>query len=217
MLRLLQIIVIVLITASFILQMLSLLGNFNGLRSVYIARIHLNYPSNTGGGLFDGFFGGLENTIPNYFSLALFIICQEINSSETICTPPSFGFRYDSTGVDRTGILQVLQRQFPSSLQSSVAAIQKAVIAFLFCLATFIAQIIVYNYMQNAIRGLMSSSLGRYIDDLVVLSTNKGPAIWLSMVAFICLFIATVLIFFTACCGRRRKRGTEDAYEMDRV
>ncbi|KAI8348461.1 hypothetical protein EDC96DRAFT_312360 [Choanephora cucurbitarum] len=261
MLRTLQVIAIVLITASFILQMLTLLGNFRGLRSVYIARIILNYPSSSGSNIFDGFFGGLQNSVPNYFTLGLFVICQEINSDETICSPSSFGFRYDSDGVDRTGILQVLQNQIPSSLQTTVSSVQKgvfipsvvicfvlwcyailclfllsrrdsrsigcinrvliillALIAFLFCLATFVAQMIVYNLLKSSVQSLMTGSFGGLIDNLVVLTTERGRSIWLSLAAFIALFIAFVLICITSCpCGRRRKRGTEDAYEMGRV
>ncbi|OBZ89941.1 hypothetical protein A0J61_02005 [Choanephora cucurbitarum] len=253
MLRTLQVIAIVLITASFILQMLTLLGNFRGLRSVYIARIILNYPSSSGSNIFDGFFGGLQNSVPNYFTLALFVVCQEINSDETICSPSSFGFRY--------GILQVLQNQIPSSLQTTISSVQKgvfipsvvicfvlwcyailclfllsrrdsrsigcinrvliillALIAFLFCLATFVAQMIVYNLLQSGVQSLMTGSFGSLIDNLVVLTTERGRSIWLSLAAFIALFIAFILICITSCpCGRRRKRGTEDAYEMSRV
>ncbi|KAI8352069.1 hypothetical protein BD560DRAFT_409047 [Blakeslea trispora] len=261
MLRTLQVIAILLITASFILQMLTLLGNFRGLRSVYIARIILNYPSNATNSIFDGFFGGLQNTIPNFFTVALFVICQEINADETICSPSSFGFRYDSDGVDRTGILQVLQNQIPSTIQNAVSSVQKgvfipsvvicfalwcyailclfflsrrnngslgcinrvliillALVAFLFCLATFIAQMIVYNLLQSGVQQLMTGSFGNLIDNLVVLSTERGRSIWLSLAAFIALFIAFILICITSCpCGKRRKRGTEDEYEMGRV
>ena len=99
-----------------------------------------------------------------------------------------------------------------------VLIILLALIAFLFCLATFVAQMIVYNLLQSGVQSLMTGSFGSLIDNLVVLTTERGRSIWLSLAAFIALFIAFILICITSCpCGRRRKRGTEDAYEMSRV
>lgn len=91
------IIVTVLILASLILQILALLGNFSGLRSVYIARLELTNPPSDGG-FFDDLLDKATNTIsdrlPDYFTLALFIACEGKSTNETVCTPPTFGYHY---------------------------------------------------------------------------------------------------------------------------
>lgn len=100
MLKAIQIVITLLIVASLILQILVLLGNYRGLRNVNIIRVELNNPAATTGS--NGFFGGLldkfqdtvDGQIPDFITIALFIICQGDKERETVCTPATFGFRY---------------------------------------------------------------------------------------------------------------------------
>lgn len=93
------IIIFLFILAAFILQMISIFANFNGLRSVYIARIDLDAPSNNNDG---GILGSIWNSadsilggsIPDYLTLGLFVICEGTEPDQTTCTPPSLGFDY---------------------------------------------------------------------------------------------------------------------------
>jgi hypothetical protein len=101
MLKLLQTIITLLILASFILQILVILGNFSGLRNVNILRVELNNPPSTGGifgGLVDSINNKIDSGIPDYVTMALLVICEgntgNNNSTTTNCSPPSFGFRY---------------------------------------------------------------------------------------------------------------------------
>lgn len=95
--KVIHIIITVLILASLILQILALLGNFSGLRSVYIARLDLSNSPSSGGFLndiFDKATNVLSDNIPDYFTLALFIACEGKSSNETVCTPATFGYNY---------------------------------------------------------------------------------------------------------------------------
>lgn len=92
------ILVVLFTIASFILQMISLLANFNGLRSVYIARIDFSTSMGDGGilsNIWDTTKNSiLGNVIPEYFTVGLFVICEGTSSNATTCTPPSLGFNY---------------------------------------------------------------------------------------------------------------------------
>lgn len=93
-------------------------------------------------------------------------------------------------------------------------------IAFLFCLATFVIQIVVYNMLKSGINKVKSSLFGGLIDDVVIIDTKSGPSIWMSLAAFICLFFVTVLLCVSVCCiggGRSRRTREDNSYEMDRV
>jgi len=94
-------------------------------------------------------------------------------------------------------------------------------IAFLFCLATFIIQIVIYNMLKSGVNKVKSSLFGGLIDDVVIIDTKTGPSIWMSLAAFICLFFVTVLLCVSVCCiggGRSRRTGEEgNSYEMNRV
>jgi hypothetical protein len=92
MLKIIQITITLLIIASFILQILVLLGNFTGLRSVNIVRIELE-------DTFGDILASVQDVaigIPNFLTVALFVICEGNDNSETGCSPPSFGYRYNS-------------------------------------------------------------------------------------------------------------------------
>ena len=101
MLRIIQILITLLILASFILQILVILGNFSGLKNVNIIKVELSDPASSG-----GFFGGLVDSInnkideglPDYFTLALLKICEgntlKNGTTTSNCSPPSLGFRY---------------------------------------------------------------------------------------------------------------------------
>jgi hypothetical protein len=97
MLKIIQIIITLLIVASFILQILVILGNFNGLRSVNIARIELEDSASNGmlGDILDAA-QGIAAGIPSFLTVALFVVCEGSSSNETVCSPPSFGYRYSS-------------------------------------------------------------------------------------------------------------------------
>lgn len=99
---LLQGITALFILASLTLQILVILGNFNGLKNVNILKVDLSNPGNTSDdGLFDGIFNTVKNTlddnvIPNYLTMSLFKVCEGLNSGEN-CSPTSFGFRYSKS------------------------------------------------------------------------------------------------------------------------
>ncbi|KAK4511102.1 uncharacterized protein ATC70_012313 [Mucor velutinosus] len=258
--KVIHIIVTVLILASLILQILALLGNFNGLRSVYIARLELTNPPSSGG-FFDDLLDKATNTIsdrlPDYFTLALFIACEGKSTNETVCTPPAFGYHYNTTGI-----LQTVQNQIPDWVHKALTGIQGGVfipsvifcfillcyslyhqfsghrakhshgwcrkimiflvpaIAFLFCLATFVIQIVIYNMLKSGANKVKSNLFGGLIDDVVIIDTKSGPSIWMSLAAFICLFFVTILLCVSVCCiggGRSRRTRQDNSYEMDRV
>ena len=97
--KVINIVVTALILASLILQILVLLGNFSGLRSVYIARLDLSNPSSSGGFLndiLDKATNVLSDNIPDYFTLALFVACEGKSSNEIVCTPATFGYNYST-------------------------------------------------------------------------------------------------------------------------
>lgn len=99
--KILQTLITLLIIASLILQILVLLGNFNGLRSVNIVRVMLENTTSTGsGGILSGIFSAAQNVaagIPNYLTVALFVVCEGRNDhSSMVCSPASFGYRYSS-------------------------------------------------------------------------------------------------------------------------
>lgn len=101
MLKIVQGVITLLILASFILQILVILGNFSGLRNVNIIRAELNNPASTGGffgGLVDSINNKIDSGLPDYVTMALLVICEgntgSNNATTTNCSPPSFGFRY---------------------------------------------------------------------------------------------------------------------------
>lgn len=273
MFRPLFIIIVLFIIASFILQMISLLANFNALRSVYIARIDLDVPSGGDGSIFDNIWNNakdtiLGNTLPNYFTLALFVICEGKSSNQTVCSPPSFGFNYRKLPpfclfeidtlmlfhIESTGALQTLEGNIPSYAHSMISKIQQGVfipsvvlcflllcysffylcndgicnfiiietlsiLAFLFCLATFVIQYVAYDKIRDGINDLKSNLLGGLINDVVTVTPHSGKSIWLSLAAFILLFFVSVLLLFSFCTRRkggkhRTRRNQPESYEM---
>ncbi|KAI9266265.1 actin cortical patch SUR7/pH-response regulator pali [Helicostylum pulchrum] len=125
MLKVIQIIITLLIIASLILQILVLLGNFSGLRNVNIIRVDLVNPTGSGGffgGLLDKFKDTIDNQLPDFLTIGLFVICEGNKGMDTVCSPASFGYQYNSTGV-----LDLIQKEIPSSIQSTLSGVQKGV------------------------------------------------------------------------------------------
>jgi hypothetical protein len=99
MIRPIFIAIVLFIIASFILQMIALLANFNGLRSVYITRIDFGVSNTAEGGILGSIWDNtkdsiLGNVIPESFTLGLFVLCEGTSSNQTLCAPPRFGFDY---------------------------------------------------------------------------------------------------------------------------
>jgi hypothetical protein len=88
-LRVIQIITTLFVLASFILQLIALLGNFPNLQSVYISKIVI---TSTAGGLI----ANLLSSIPDYFTVGVFTICQGFYKTpeNNLCVPSSFGYEY---------------------------------------------------------------------------------------------------------------------------
>ncbi|KAI7902405.1 uncharacterized protein BX663DRAFT_486716 [Cokeromyces recurvatus] len=107
--------------------LLSILGNFKGLWSVYLAKVNLDMLSSRTNGI------SILNEIPDYLTIAIFVICQGTKNDETVCTPPSFGYRYDSTGI-----LQMLEEQLSPELQTDITGLQGGIfipsVVFIFIL-----------------------------------------------------------------------------------
>ena len=105
-----------------------------------------------------------------------------------------------------------------------------AFIAFLFCLATFIVQIVASNMLKENVDKIKSSVFGSLLNNAVNVNTRTGASVWMSLAAFICLFLVSTLFVFSICCfnnhreggntgsrfGRRKNR-RDEAYEMGRV
>jgi hypothetical protein len=94
MLKIIQTFITLFILASLILQILVILGNFSGLRSVNIVQVDIsNSSSSILGSIIGSIEGTIDSSMPDFFTVALFVICEGSTSSTT-CSPPSFGFRY---------------------------------------------------------------------------------------------------------------------------
>lgn len=276
MFKIVQGVITLLILASLILQILVILGNFSGLRNVNIIRVELNNPESTGGffgGLIDSINNKIDSGLPDYLTMALLVICEgntgSNNATTTNCSPPSFGFRYTSTGT-----LDTLQKQIPSTIQSLFSGVQKGIfipsvvlcfvllcynfyhqytghkanhhfgccqifliltiafIAFLFSIATFVVQIVAYNLVKDGVSKTKGSIFGGLLSKAVDINTKTGASIWMSLAAFICLFLVSTLLVFSVCCfnshrdeeggrgrsrfGLRRRRRHDESYEMGR-
>lgn len=92
-LKIVQIVALLLIIASLILQILVLFGNYSGLKKVNIIRVEFTSPASSSG-LFGGLLGSVSKNIPDYLTVGLFVLCEGKNGGEEVCTPASFGFRY---------------------------------------------------------------------------------------------------------------------------
>jgi uncharacterized membrane protein len=109
-----------------------------------------------------------------------------------------------------------------------------AFIAFLFCVATFVVQIVAYNLIKDGVNKTKGSMFGGLISKAVDITTKTGASVWMSLAAFICLFLVCTLLIFSLCCfkgnrdkednhnGQRRgffgrRRRNEENYEMGRV
>jgi hypothetical protein len=94
-----------------------------------------------------------------------------------------------------------------------------AVIAFIFCIATFVAQIIAYNMLKDNINQAKGSTFGGLFTNVVNITTKFGSSVWMSLAAFICLFLVIVLLALNSCCfNRDRKRIRKgNGYEMSTV
>lgn len=107
MLRLLQILIVLLIIASLVLQILVLFGNYSGLRNVNIIRVELTTPASSGG-LFGGLLNTIENSIdkdiPDYLTVGLFVLCEGKNGTAEVCTPATFGFNYSKNKISTSKI-----------------------------------------------------------------------------------------------------------------
>ncbi|KAI9471029.1 MAG: hypothetical protein EXX96DRAFT_586603 [Benjaminiella poitrasii] len=278
-LKLVQAFIILAILTSFLLQLLSLLGNFKGLRSVYFARVDLYRTSSNSNSLG----GSLLDSIPDYFTMALFIVCQNEYGGQHICTPSSFGYRYGSKcfffyeiksnqiyihnmlilcyvkSIDTTQILELLREQISPHLQSVLTGLQGgvfilsvifcfillcayiihlatihrvkyhyswfrklilpilALISLLLCIATFVIQIVIYNIVKNKINTAKNEMFGGLINLVLYIRTSIGRAAWMSLAAFILLFIVTILLCFTLWFlshPKRTRRTREDSYGM---
>jgi hypothetical protein len=97
-LEIIQLIILLLIIASFILQMLVLLGNFPGLRSVYIVKVNMIPVPGSTNVFMDKLRELYFTSVPDYFTMSILRICGNYNSdpSKDVCSPASLGFRYSN-------------------------------------------------------------------------------------------------------------------------
>ncbi|KAI8889795.1 hypothetical protein K501DRAFT_328930 [Backusella circina FSU 941] len=241
-LRIIQIITTLFILASLILQLIALLGNFPKLRSVYISKITIT--STTG-----GIFANLLSSIPDYFTVGVFIICQGfyINTANNLCAPSSFGYEYESTGL-----LQTIQEALPSSTHSTLKGVQGgimipsvcfccivllnefriyikpnkgwflhvftfivAVISLLLSAAFFAVLVAIYYIINNVINDEKSVVLGGNLGRFVSITTEKGSAIWISMVAFILMFFACCLMLVRFIFHRRARSVHQNSHRHE--
>ncbi|KAI8975277.1 actin cortical patch SUR7/pH-response regulator pali [Mycotypha africana] len=259
--RFIQTIIILLILASFLLQILVMLGNFKGLRSLYIAKIDVSSSATDSGSILGDLWNkakGSALNIPQYITVALFLMCERNNTFQTSCTPPSFGFTSTAPGI-----LGTLLSQIPDSAHKTLMGVQGGVfilsailslflliymllhccttrkntreynachrafifvlfvVALAFAIATFAVQYAAFGAIKMGIEAAKSKFLPSSMSSLVNLNTHTGNSIWVSLVAFILLLIATILMSFVVfCCGRRKGDSAADefdAYEMERV
>ncbi|KAG2213533.1 hypothetical protein INT47_009207 [Mucor saturninus] len=252
MLKLVQIVILLLIIASLILQILVIFGNYSGLRKLNIIRVELTRPaSSSTGGLFGGFLDTVDKSVPDYLTVGLFVLCEGNNGTEDVCTPPTFGFRYSSTGI-----LNTIQEQIPEYVHSTLSGIQKGVfivsaaicflllcysfydlltgskrgccrtfslftiatLALLFCIATFVVQIVAFNLVKSGITKAKDDLFGGLVDNLVTITTKRGASAWLSLAGFISLFLVCILSILSVCCLKpKAARRNEENYEMGPV
>lgn len=101
-LGIIQFITLVFIIASFILQMLVLLGNFPGLRSVYISRVDLVPVEGSTNVFIESIKELLFTSVPDYLTVSILRLCEGYNkdSSKNMCTPPSLGFQYSKIRIN---------------------------------------------------------------------------------------------------------------------
>ncbi|KAI8393894.1 uncharacterized protein BYT42DRAFT_552584 [Radiomyces spectabilis] len=116
--------ILFLLVAAFILQLVTLLGNLPGLRTVYFARVDLVLRA-------DGLLGDVLNSIrqnliniPDYFTVASLSICQGATTASSMqCTRPTFGFNAPTNGV-----LNVILSSIPDKLRVAISAAQAGVL-----------------------------------------------------------------------------------------
>ncbi|KAI9283176.1 hypothetical protein BY458DRAFT_1791 [Sporodiniella umbellata] len=239
-----QSITLVFITVSFILQILVLLGNFPGLHSVNIARVHVNGVLGSTSIFSKRFF----SSVPDYVTIAVLRLCQvyEKDPSKNICTPASLGFNYRSSDE----LFDTFATQLPSSFHRDFAGIQGGIfivsvllcfillvyyayhqhiertrrvgcfpvvlsllltlLAMIFAAATFAIQIYIHNLLAKALGNLKNSFLGSVFSQFVNIDVNYGASIWMSLVAFIFMFLTFVLLCFSMCCINRKKNWSKE-------
>lgn len=84
--------------------MLTLFSNFNGLHSLYLARVNIQQGSSNlvanlaanihaAGGLLGG------EPLPDYVTFGIFVICEGTYSGQRTCSPPSFGYNYSKNTI----------------------------------------------------------------------------------------------------------------------
>lgn len=86
-------------------------------------------------------------------------------------------------------------------------------------------QIVAYNLIKDGVGKAKGSIFGGLLSKAVDINTKTGASIWMSLAAFICLFLVSTLLIFSVCCfnsnreggrfGRRRRN--DESYEMGRV
>ncbi|CEG69966.1 hypothetical protein RMATCC62417_05949 [Rhizopus microsporus] len=105
--------------------MLVLLGNFPGLRSVYISRVDLVPVEGSTNVFIESIKELLFTSVPDYLTVSILRLCEGYNKdpSKNMCTPPSLGFQYSSSEE----LLGTIESQIPPSLHSKLAGIQGGV------------------------------------------------------------------------------------------
>ncbi|KAG1138558.1 hypothetical protein G6F37_007647 [Rhizopus arrhizus] len=223
--------------------MLVLLGNFPGLRSVYIVKVNMIPVPGSTNVFMDKLRELYFTSVPDNFTMSILRVCGNYNSdpSKDVCSPASLGFRYSSTDE----LLDTLQSQIPPSLHSELAGIQGGVfivsvilcflllvyyfyhqyaerhtrfgwcwislsllltaLALIFAVATFAIQIYIHNLVRDAVNSLGSGFLGSLFSEFVQIKVSIGPSLWMSLVAFVLLFLVFILLSVTTCCINRRR------------
>lgn len=90
-----------------------------------------------------------------------------------------------------------------------------AIIALLFCIATFVVQIVAYNLVKSGINKAKNNIFGGLVNDIITITTKIGPSVWFSLAGFISLFLAWMLLVLSMCC--LKSKATSESYEMGPV
>lgn len=106
----------------------------------------------------------------------------------------------------------ILSSCFCKGLCNSVLILLLAIIALLFCVATFVIQYLVFNRLAAEIDQVKNNLFGGLLNSFLTIWTTRGRTIWLNLSAFILLFLVCVLLLLDCCFGVRRRRKQRAPY-----
>ncbi|KAG2223811.1 hypothetical protein INT45_001945 [Circinella minor] len=203
---------------SLILQVISLCGNLPGLHSIYFVKVDTLVSNSLIDRIRHNIFG-----VPDSLTFATFVICQMFDSddTQTACTNPSLGYRFDSQGLPG-----ILEDAIPDKFHTALSVAQGGILipsvilsfiitswclirlctandrlvccltllgvfALAFVIASLAVQIVGYRSVRNALTQAEQAIPGTSVK----LIASLGPAIWLTVGAAIALIIVIIIFF----------------------